>query len=665
MSGGVSDKTKRTIAAIADTFNPSLDPSGTDNPHFFRNSAIAQGVAGRIEKHIESICASEQDKVIRFLARLDSPFFGLKLRRGGYSFSNAPLARRVSIVRRILESDDSFAKWTLRSIQRLSLQGSYVTTGPVENHSSNAAMYEAIGYSTENQKVPRPQSLEASTIADRQISFACHYLVIGSGAAGAVMAAELAETGKSVLLVDAGRIVPGSELGLSESRAIRDLYQTFGTWANGDNEVLITTARTFGGGPVANWGTCYSPPRQVLQEWANRFGFVDVLNDDFEHSVYTVKRRLEVSTKTSIVNRQNHLLRQGIESLGLPTKLLERNASGCSGCDRCEFGCASGARRDTQQTYLMDAQRLGVYLLPKCEITKLNFKNDVAFEAEGILRDESGNPRDVRLQFRHVVVCGGAIHTPAILLRSGIRLRHLGKNLYLHPSAIVNAFFKDRVCAWDGPAQSIASDCFANLDGAGNGVLLETAPVHPGLAALYLPWNDPWHHKRLMQGIDHLAAILVLCRDSGHGELAIDSRGRPKIKYRFSPYDNSHLRSGIRLATAAMQTAGAETVYLPNWRSPGIDCLITKNLASYLAPRTLRDRDLSPEWKLFSAHQMSTCRIGASPTEAVVDHLGRVFGTKNVYVTDASVFPTAIGVNPMITVTALSHYLAQGIKAVT
>ncbi|MEZ6093158.1 MAG: GMC family oxidoreductase [Pirellulaceae bacterium] len=608
----------------------------------------------RLRSLIEKLDETDQQTVKKILSRFESGWLTARFGFAPTRFSKRIIDIQMSIVERLLADGNKQEQWLLRSIQRISLATRYAVTEPEQLTPSQATYLDQIGYPLQTDQVPRPDRITVSKTAPGQRSFAAHYLVIGSGAAGAVMAAELAETGRDVLLVDEGHLVPRSELGGNEATANSQFYRTHGAFSLGENDTLITSAKTFGGGPVVNWGSCVDPPDFVLDEWARKFGFVDALSDDFKHSLFTVRRRLQISRDSTTLNRQNELLKVGLNRIGIEPKILERNAVECSGCDRCEFGCPTGARRDTRQTYLLDAQRLGVYLLPGCRIDRLEFEGSTATSAIAHLRTEEGVV-DAKLQFREVVVCSNAIESPALLLRSGLRARHLGKNLSLHPAVIVPAFFDTLVQGWHGPAQSVYTNLLENLDGEHRGALVETAPIHPGIASLYVPWDAKNKHARWMARLGSMAAVIVLARDRGGGEVFLNSQRQSRVRYRLQQPARNALAHGTIIASEAMFAAGAEAVITPTWGP------LNLNSGAEAKLQRLKHAD----FKLFSAHQFSTCRISNSAKGGVVDTCGRVFGTKNVYVTDSSVLPTAPGVNPMLTITTVSHYLSQKIKAVT
>jgi long-chain-alcohol oxidase len=257
-----------------------------------------------------------------------------------------------------------------------------------------------------------------------------------------------------------------------------------------------------------------------------------------------------------------------------------------------------------------------------------------------------------------VVVAAGSVHSPALLLRSGVTLPALGRNLALHPATAVFGDMDEDIRPWTGTVQAHYSDQFADLD-HGYGCKLETAPVHPSFQALATPWESAAQHRAWMARLPRTALAGILLRDRYGGRVRVDREGNPVMEYRLSRYDGGHLRRAIAGAAEVMEAAGAREIWLPLARAisyrPGAqgagreEWLARVDAAGWGANQLL----------LVSFHQMASCRMGASPRTSVVDAEHRVWGIRGLYVADASVFPSASGVNPMLTVMAIAHRAAQ------
>lgn len=499
---------------------------------------------------------------------------------------------------------------------------------------------------------PATPGLQLATLKPGQTRLACDWLVVGAGPAGCIMAAELAETGQSVLLVDRGKLLaPGQSVG--EAGAAGHLLETWNGWSLEPDAVVATTARTFGGGSVVNWGTCLDPPGWLLAEWQKRTGFDFPDDARFQHSHFAVRRRLEV-TESELVCPVDLKLKQAAHELGIAFRATGNNTGGCQACRSCQSGCPSGSKRDMRMTWLMDAERLGVFLLPGCEVSSLELAGREARMARANLVDQAGQRQAVEVRFRNVVLAGGALHTPAILMRSGFASPHLGRHLSLHPSVIVPALFPEILPARTGPLQAWVSELPDPI--AGNvRLMMERSMFSPGLAAISCPFRSSREMAAMIDAHAYWAGLLVLARDAGDGAVGIGRQGEVELRYRLTKPVRTALGAGAEFAGAWAIRAGASAVYAPDWSACG---------------RLVPGDDSSSRFrqpgraglKAVSAHQMGTCRMGDSPQSSVVDLTGRVFGLENVFVADASVFPSASGVNPLVTICALSHFLAQQIK---
>ncbi|HEX9864745.1 MAG TPA: GMC family oxidoreductase, partial [Acidimicrobiia bacterium] len=259
----------------------------------------------------------------------------------------------------------------------------------------------------------------------------------------------------------------------------------------------------------------------------------------------------------------------------------------------------------------------------------------------------------VRVKSRAVVLAAGALNTPAILQRSGLGGAAAGRYLRVHPVTALWGRFDERVEPWTGTLQARFSDQFANLDGHGHGFKFETAPVHPLFPSAFIGWQDGASFKRDVLGLGHLNVAGILLRDRDHGRVVIRKDGSPVWKYRISRFDQGHVRVGVRRAAEMLAESGAKEVITSSIRAvrwvPASGSLETfmedADAIGYGPNRT----------SYFSFHQMGSARMGSDPATAVVDVNNETHDTGGLYVMDGSCFPTASGVNPMLSIAAVAH----------
>jgi len=301
----------------------------------------------------------------------------------------------------------------------------------------------------------------------------------------------------------------------------------------------------------------------------------------------------------------------------------------------------------------------------------------VAVECFNTLQKGKGNQaRNATLKFviaaPTVVCCAGALHTPALLLRSGITCRgNVGSNLRLHPCAIVFGIFPpDKpIKCWEGPVMSKFSMEGGDWGETGYGALLFTPAAHPGLFAAAAPWHGGRAFKDLFLKFPNAVAVLILVRDRGAGRVTLEANsGNPRLKYTMGCEDKAAMVKGMMLGLTAVAAAGAcEVMTLhTGYAVPGEDGLRHKILhgtgAAFEFQLFLKQVEEVgvPELGIptFSAHQMGTARLGTSPESSVLDADGECWDVAGLYAADASTFPSPTGVNPMITVLAVAWMLA-------
>ncbi|MCS6809448.1 MAG: GMC family oxidoreductase, partial [Bacteroidota bacterium] len=365
----------------------------------------------------------------------------------------------------------------------------------------------------------------------------------------------------------------------------------------------------------------------------------------------------------SLHNPQNQALERGALALGYHTSVIPRNthgciADGCRMCGYCSLGCQRGTKMSVVKAYLERAYVRGARFLVETQVEKIHIRRGMAIGVEAYHRGKV-----VTVHAKIVVIAAGALHTPALLLRSGIQHPHIGKHLHLHPTVAVAGVYPEPMHPWHGGMMTVVLSEHARLNGTW-GFRLETPPIHSGLLAMALPWRSGKAHKHGMLKAAHIGAYIVLTRDRDGGSITLNKRGRPIAQYRVSAFDLAHLQRGIQEAARIHWQAGATELYLPHnhcepvsLREGGLPAL--ERVLSALPSWRWRPND----YPLFSAHQMGTCRMGGFRDTHPVSPEGELYSVRHLFIADTSAFPEASGVNPMLSVQALAHYIAQSIKA--
>ncbi|TMM19562.1 MAG: FAD-binding protein [Actinobacteria bacterium] len=458
------------------------------------------------------------------------------------------------------------------------------------------------------------------------------FCVVGAGAGGAVVAAELAEGGARVILLEQGPWHDPDAFTARPPEMLGRLYRDGGqTMTLGLPPILLPLGRGLGGTTLVNSGTCFRTPPHVLARWRREFG-LDLDEASLAPCFERVERALSVATVTpELAGANAAAARRGAERLGWSHGFLRRNARGCVGSGVCVLGCPTSAKQHTGITYIPRAAAAGAQILTGADVQELLVQGGAV---RGV-RARIGGSRRVRVRASAVILACGTIHTPLLLERSGIPdpSGQRGRNLSLHPATAAFALMDEIVDMARGVPQSFFVDEFAP-----EGIMLETIAGPPAYAAAALPLQGA-AHAAAMANYRHLAQIGLMVSDASRGRVRALA-GRPLIHYQLGAADVAKFRAGLARLRQLFAAAGAHDVYLP--LPPGV------------APERARARDL----KLMAFHPLGTARAHARATRGVTDGRLAVHGVRGLYIADGSVVPSALGVNPQITIMALATRLA-------
>ncbi|MGA9533283.1 MAG: GMC family oxidoreductase, partial [Anaerolineales bacterium] len=564
------------------------------------------------------------------------------------------LPERTEILRGWMQSRFNVRRQAFQAVKRMALFLFYasVPAGDRVNPTWVAFDYEPPSPTEGVDNPIQPEQITGPTQLETDV------IIVGSGAAGGLMAEELTAAGLDVIVIEKGGCRTASSFDGYELEGNAELFEKGGALTTADLGMVVLAGSTLGGGTVVNWSTSLRTPDIVRQEWAQEYGFEGVDGSHYEASLSAALTRIHANPTESSPNPQNQALARGVEALGHQVQVIERNVNGCVDCSYCMFGCRYQAKQSALVTTLLAAYQRGARVLVDCRVERVRIENGRAVGVSAQFeRDGRSHPVDVSA--KAVVVCAGAIHTPALLLRSGLRNRNIGRHLRLHPVTAPIGIYEQPIRSWDGPPQTRLSEAWADLDGRGYGFRLEVAPAHPGLWASALPWTSGRDHKRLMAQLDRLANVIAITRDRGSGWISLDRAGDPVLNYQLDPYDAGHLRRGMEEAIRVHRAAGAIKILSPH-SQPVVYERGQGSFDDYL--EEVRGKSMAPNRiGLFSAHQMGSCRVASDPSHGAVRPDGQTWEVERLFVADGSVFPTACGVNPMVPILATAHFLSGAI----
>ncbi len=507
--------------------------------------------------------------------------------------------------------------------------------------------------------------LDAATFSEDQ-HFTADVVIIGTGAGGGMAAEILTQAGLEVLMLEHGALHSSSDFRQQERWAYPHLYQDGAARKTKDQAIAILQGRTVGGSTTVNWTTSIRTPKPTLDYWRSEFG----LDFSAEHSLdpYFAKAagRLHISEWQVPPNANNEMLRRGCQQLGWQHTVIERNVHGCANLGYCGMGCPLNAKQSMLVTTIPAALEGGATLISKISARQLLWRGDQVTGLLAVPVDSAYQP-DYRLKIsitaKHYIVAGGAINSPALLLRSTVPdpSGRLGKHTYLHPSVISGALFNEPIQGHMGAPQSIYSDQFVWPATAEMGFKLEVPPVHPVLMASTLTGMAQFHAD-MMRQFNQLQVMIALLRDgfdpqAQGGQVQLDSDGEAELDYPLTDYVWRGVQKAY-LAMAELQFAAGARAVVPvhqdavlyhSWQQAKV-AIHNLPLARYRAA-------------LASAHVMGGCNMAAHAAKGVVDSYGNHHQLANLSVFDGSVLPTSLGANPQLTLYGLIWRNSQALVA--
>jgi len=452
----------------------------------------------------------------------------------------------------------------------------------------------------------------------------CEYAIVGTGAAGPVLAYHLARAGKEVVLIERGPDVPPEAMSDDEPDMVARLYKDGGAQLNTGCDLFLLQGNCVGGSTVLTNGVCFRFPDETLALWEREFGLrfdrarLDAAQDRIE-SVLNVH-----DLEPELLNPSTPLLERGIRALGLEPRFFRKNFLDCVGCGGCNIGCRYGRKLHSGITWVPMARERGATLLAETEVESIEGGPG---GVRALRCRDLPSGRGFRVRAERYVLSAGAINSPGLLLKSGIRGEGtVGRWVSFHLAAVCTGEFEEPIDAFDGDQMGLWVDERPDF-------FLEQIHNPPALFALSLPLRYGEHHAQMAR-YRHMTGLGVLVATEPTGEV-FHSRlplFREETRFAASPGELARMRVGIELAARIFRAAGAREVFRP------------------------------PEaFGLCSSHPQGGCRMGVSANSSAVDPGFRVWGFDNLFVCDASLFPTALGVNPQVSIMALADLAATAI----
>lgn len=477
------------------------------------------------------------------------------------------------------------------------------------------------------------------------------FVIVGTGAGGATAARVLTEAGCSVALVEEGAYLRAEERPRALLSALGATIRGGGTFATtGGTPMPLLQGRIVGGSTAVNSGIIWRMPEDVVRDWTDNYGLGELVDPAAQERIFDrIEEELEVTeTQGEIAGGNNRLMDEASKKLGLPGKPITRNAARCKGSAQCLQGCPGEARQSMDVSYIPRAIAAGARLHTRLRAQKIVVERGRAVGVVGEAYDGEG--RRARGRFlvrarRAVIVAAGAVQTPVVLLRTGLR-GLVGQRFQAHPGAAVVGRFPEPVTMAFGATQGYEVPMRARR------FKLESLGLPPEMLAARLPGVGAEWQERLAE-LDHYAQWCAQVRMRAHGRVTVGWGGEASVRYEPRPEDLDAVREALVLICRMMFAVGATEVYPGLGRVPEVLTNESQVALIEAAPLTRGD------FHLVASHLFGSACAGADPSRSVVGPDLQSHEVRGLYVMDASVFPTNLGVNPQHSIMAVVWRAAE------
>jgi len=491
---------------------------------------------------------------------------------------------------------------------------------------------------------------------DRHVNLNADVVVVGSGAGGPVVAKELQERGLSVILLEEGGHIRTEDFKPDPVHAFRTMYRDNGaTGSVGLPPIPFPIGRCLGGTTTVNSGTCFRTPDKILRQWELKWNMPDISPDYMRPYFERVEDFYSVrEVHAGNMGRNGELILRGARELGYSCGPLKRNMNeNCTGCGICTLGCPAEGKQPTLFNYIPAASEMGAEVYCDFRVEKILVSGGVARGVAGSVlhRNSSRRKTTFSVSAKVTALAAGAVHTPHLLQKNKLcnSSGQLGKNLRIHPGVRISALMDEEVNGWLGVPQGTYVDEFWD-----EGIMLEGVFVGPMLAAPALPYHGS-KAKELMYDFPKISMYGAMVHDETRGTVRPGFFNKPLVIYQLIGEDLRKAVKGIAYTASIYFAAGAKRVFT---NVPWIPELKSPSDISELLTRNIKKTDI----EMMAFHPMGSCRMGSSREKSVVGPYCETFDVENLFVTDASIFPSCLGVNPMESIMAFANRSADHIR---
>ncbi|MGH3135510.1 MAG: FAD-dependent oxidoreductase [Gaiellaceae bacterium] len=465
-------------------------------------------------------------------------------------------------------------------------------------------------------------------------------VVVGSGAGGGVVAAELAQRGRDVLLLECGPHLRAADFTRFEAKAAHDLFWPLRMApVSGGEMVAFLAGRCVGGTTTINTKVALRAHERDVAKWHPATGLTNDRNEPFTAAdldpYYDRVEHVLGVRERSDWRKSVHTVAAGFRALGAELESVRSYTdANCTSCGSCIQGCPSNAGKSTMNTYIADALARGILeLRANAEVERVLVEDTAdGRRATGVEYVDDGGGRHT-VGARAVVVAAGALNTPQLLIRSGLENASIGRHLGLHPVRLVYGLFDEPQDAH--MVYPITAHCMEHQHDEDGGFVIEATTIQDPIsfATTLCDESGPLWGPRLVDAVRRFRywiGFLAMANDDNNSAVVVGDDGAERFDVDFQPHERERIEAGLRFSRAVLEAAGATQVY---WTG------------------------------LASTHVQGSCRMGDDPARSVVDRNGESHDVKRLFVGDASLVPRTLSVNPSLTIMALATRLAYHLDA--
>lgn len=486
----------------------------------------------------------------------------------------------------------------------------------------------------------------------KNIADECDYVIVGSGAAGGACAKTLSENGQNVVVLEEGPYVKTEDFNTNTWRSMKSMFREAGnTVMFGRSLIPFLQGRCVGGTTTINAAICWRTPEDVYEGW-KAYGIEDAITYEKLNQCFDViEKDLSIHpVSESIAGNNNFIMKKGVEALGWEGRYIRRNENGCKGSAQCLQGCPNSAKQSTNLSYIPFASERGARIYADCKAETILTQNGTAAGITGTFTNADRRKFSLTVNAKKgVILAASTIQTPILLQQNKLALSsgQVGKNLQCHPGTAIYGFFDEDVKFWEGATQGY--ECFHFRKS--KGFKLETLAFTPELFAVRMPGSGAKLMHNLAQA-NRFTSIAIPIRAKTRGTVRA-LFNQPQVTFALVDEDVQTMKEGLKATAEVMFAGGAKKVYSGVYGMPEF-------LHSPDEIRLYDEVKLTPRsYSLVITHMMGAARLHKDPKLGAVKPNLETHDVKKLYITDSSVFPTNMGVNPMLTIMGLSMRACQ------